>query len=254
MSNRKAVLVTGGSRGIGRGIAIEFAKAGYDVTIGHWQDGERAAETAESIRSGWGGGCHVVEADLAQAGGAEETVSSALQAMGRIDVLVNNAGICLFHGIAEQPLDALDRLMRINFRAPLLLMKSVARHMIEAGIQGSLLNITSSRAERAYPGDAAYGGLKAGLKRAAESAALDLAPHGIRVNCIAPGATLVRDGEDPAEGLGRRIPLGRMGTPEDMGRVAVWLASEQAAYVTGVNLRADGGLILPGMPEDSDRW
>jgi glucose 1-dehydrogenase len=249
----KTALVTGGSRGIGRGIAYEFAKAGYDLTIGHWGDEEKAETTAVKIRTEWGRECYIVPGDLTEAGTAAMTIEAAIMKMGHIDVLVNNAGICMFHSISKQPLEAMDLLMKLNFRAPLLLMKEASSHMIDAGIRGVILNVTSSRAERAYPGDAVYGGLKAGLKRASESAALDLAPHGIRVNCIAPGATLVREGGSPTGGIGPRIPLGRMGMPEDMGRIAVWLASEQAAYVTGINLRADGGLILPGMPEDSGR-
>ncbi|MBB6670979.1 SDR family NAD(P)-dependent oxidoreductase [Cohnella nanjingensis] len=249
MDIRRTALVTGGSRGIGRGIAMAFAEAGYDVTIGHWQDDGQAAATAAVIRDRWGRDCHVVPGDLSDAATATATAAEAIGRMGQIDVLVNNAGICLFDGIAEQSPDALDLLLMLNFRAPLLLMKEVSRHMIAAGIRGSLLNITSSRAERAYRGDAVYGGLKAGLKRASESVALDLAPHGIRVNCVAPGAILVRAPSVFSDELGPRIPLGRMGLPEDVGRICVWLASESSAYVTGINLRADGGLILPGMPE-----
>jgi glucose 1-dehydrogenase len=254
----KKALVTGGSRGIGRGIAYELAKAGYDVMIGHWEDDVEAEMTKSRIRDEWGRGCWIVTGDLAEEETVQTVYSAAVKEMGRIDVLVNNAGISRFNPIQELPFEVADRLIRINFRAPLLLMKEVSRHMIDTGIQGSILNITSSRAERAYPGDALYGGLKAGLKRATESAALDLARYGIRVNCIAPGATMVREGQAWTEDLARKIPLGRMGTPEDMGRIAVWLASEQAAYVTGINLRADGGLILPGMPErpgkSQDGW
>jgi glucose 1-dehydrogenase len=254
----KKALVTGGSRGIGRGIAYELARAGYDVLIGHWEDDAEAEATATRIRDEWGRRCWIAAGDLAEEDTVQAITSAAVKEMGRIDVLVNNAGICRFHSIHELPFEVTDRLIRINFRAPLLLMKEVSRHMIDTGIQGSILNVTSSRAERAYPGDALYGGLKAGLKRATESVALDLARYGIRVNCIAPGATVVREGQAWTEGLARKIPLGRMGTPEDMGRIAVWLASEQAAYVTGINLRADGGLILPGMPEgpgkSQDGW
>lgn len=246
----RAALVTGGSRGIGRGIALALARAGYTVTITHWQDESRASAAAEQIRSESGQDCLVLSGNLAEPGEAERTAEQALAGMGRIDVLVNNAGITLIDPIDRLQTEQLDHLIGLNFRSPLILMREVSAHMIAAGIRGSILNITSSRAERAYPGDAVYGGLKAGLKRAVESAALDLAPYGIRVNCLAPGATLVREGRGPYEGVGRQVPLGRMGTPEDMGNIAVWLVSDEAAYVTGINLRADGGLILPGMPED----
>ncbi|GIQ63749.1 short-chain dehydrogenase [Paenibacillus cisolokensis] len=248
--NGKTALVTGGSRGIGRGIAIALAMAGYKLAITHWQDDVHAAETAERIRAASGQECLVLPGNLAEPGVAERTAEQAIAGLGTIDVLVNNAGVTLKDPVERLPTWKLDHLIQLNFRSPLILMRELSAHMIDAGIRGNILNITSSRAERAYPGDAVYGGLKAGLKRASESAALDLAPYGIRVNCLAPGATLVREGMEPHEGVGRQVPLGRMGTPEDMGRIAAWLVSDAASYVTGITLRADGGLILPGMPED----
>ncbi|MFC5529841.1 SDR family NAD(P)-dependent oxidoreductase [Cohnella yongneupensis] len=249
MDIRKKALVTGASRGIGKGIALAFAEAGYDLTICHWNDEDNAKECARQIREEWGRECFVLSADLAEADAAVPIVVKAWARMGHIDVIVNNAGICIFQDTVDLTVPETDKLFRVNFRAPLLLMREVARLMIGTGIRGSLLNITSSRAERAYPKDAVYGGLKAGLKRASESVALDLAPHGIRVNCIAPGATLVRANRAVQERLGPRIPLGRMAMPADIGQAAVWLASEQASYTTGIQLRIDGGLILPGTPE-----
>lgn len=252
-----AVLVTGGSTGIGRGIALEFAAAGYRVaiTITHYEDRDAAAATAEEITRLSGKPCGVIEGDLRKLETAEATVGESLQILGRLDVLVNNAGIGLYGRIQELPTENLDNLYGLNFRAPLLLMRDASRQMIRQGIRGCIRNITSSRAERAYSGDAAYGGLKAGLKRASEAAALDLAPYGIRVNCLAPGAVLVREPEPHLDKFARTVPLGRIGLPDDIGRAAVWLASGQASYVTGISLRIDGGLILPGMPEDgSASW
>lgn len=246
---RRTALVTGGSRGIGRGIALAMAEAGYDLTICHWNDDANAEATAGVARADWGREILVLSGDLADPSTIPAIVNAAWAGMGSIDVLVNNAGINIFERTTELTAEAADRLYAVNFRAPLLLMKETAKRMIEAGIAGNILNITSSRAERAYPGDAVYGGLKAALKRATESAALDLAPHRIRVNCIAPGATAVNDYAEWQRRMSERIPLGRMGQPADIGRIAVWLASDAASYVTGINLRADGGLILPGTPE-----
>jgi len=130
-------------------------------------------------------------------------------------------------------------------------MRAATRHMKDEKIQGNIINIASTRGKRAYPDDAVYGGTKAALIRATESVALECAPYGIRVNCIAPGATRVRDGNDLFyEKLGNKIPLKRMGTPADIGQVVVWLVSDQASYITGETIKIDGGLILPGMPED----
>ncbi|MDF2724569.1 MAG: 3-ketoacyl-ACP reductase, partial [Paenibacillus sp.] len=177
MELRKKALVTGASRGIGRGIAWAFAEAGYDLAIGHWNDAENAELTASRIRSEWGRECFVFPGNLAEAGTAAELAEQAWASLGRIDVLVNNAGITRFQGVTDLSLEVTDLLYQTNFRSPLLLMKEVSTRMIAAGISGCLLNITSSRAERAYPKDPVYGGLKAALKRAVESVAIDLAPH-----------------------------------------------------------------------------
>lgn len=134
----------------------------------------------------------------------------------------------------------------------MLLSKYAVREMIAQGIPGNIIFITSSRGERAYPKDSIYGSMKAALIRAAQSLALEWAPHGIRVNCVAPGATVHKpDQSAEDEPLGRKIPLGRLGTPSDIGEAIAWLCSDAASYITGINLRIDGGLILPGMPEDT---
>lgn len=251
-AGRKA-LVTGGSRGIGRGIALALAERGYDIAIGHWHDEDNAMETAAALRSSYGRRCEVFEANLEEEREPARLAEDVISAFGRIDVLVNNAGITIFQPITELDLGQMNRLIGLDFRAPLLLMQAFGKHMVEQGIRGSIVNITSTRSERAYPGDAVYGGVKAALARAAASAALDLSPYGIRVNCVAPGAIMTND--QRAEyylSFGARIPLSRAGTPSDIGSAVAWLASEEASYVTGTTLRVDGGLIVPGMPESAD--
>ncbi|MDR0267928.1 SDR family oxidoreductase [Paenibacillus sp.] len=249
---RKTALVTGGSRGIGRGIALKLAEAGYEVMITHYRDDVMADRTAEEIAGLSGRVCMVREGDLREASEASEIVAEAIRAMGHIDVLINNAGIGMYSSITELPLEHLNDTMHLNFRAPMLLMRDVSKHMIEASCGGNIINIISTHAERAYPGDAVYGGLKAALKRATESVALDLSPYGIRVNCIAPGGILVREREPFHDHVGATIPLGRIGIPEDIAQAALWLVSEHASYITGITIRIDGGLILPGMPEDGE--
>ncbi|NBD22323.1 SDR family NAD(P)-dependent oxidoreductase [Paenibacillus glycinis] len=249
--NRTA-LVTGASIGIGAGIALALASRGYDVAIGHYAEPAEAKLAAERIKREYGRACHVFQGDLAEPSMPGKLAAFAIEALGEVDVLVNNAGLVRFKAIAELDAAEMDRMYAINFRAPMLLMQAIAKHMIERRLRGSIVNITSSRAERAYPADATYGGLKAALMRASQSIALDLAPHGIRVNCVAPGATAVR--EDPRSlagyaALGAKIPLARIGTPEDVANAVAWLASGEAGYTTGTAIRVDGGLILPGMPE-----
>jgi glucose 1-dehydrogenase len=145
----------------------------------------------------------------------------------------------------------LDYVYGLDFRAYILATGAAARHMVLNGIRGSVIFITSSRGDRAYPNDLMYGGMKAALKRSCESIAMELAPFGIRVNCVAPGATIVReDGGRWQDYLGVRIPAGRLGTPRENGHLVAFLASDKAEYITGVTVRVDGGLILPGMPEN----
>lgn len=248
-SEQLKALVTGGSRGIGRGIAFALAERGYDLVISHWNDGEVAQMTAQRIRSVFGRSCDVFEGNLEEENEPLQLAEKAIHALGRIDVLVNNAGITLFKGIDQIDILHTNRLLHLNFRAPLLLMQAIGSHMKEQGIQGNIVNITSTRAERAYAKDAVYGGVKAALARATASAAIDLSPYGIRVNCVAPGAINTRDaGQEPLNLVNPGVPLNRSGTPEDIGRAVAWLVSEEASYMTGTTLRLDGGLILPGTP------
>jgi NAD(P)-dependent dehydrogenase (short-subunit alcohol dehydrogenase family) len=142
--------------------------------------------------------------------------------------------------------------MRIDFAGYLLLAGAAARHMVRDNIKGSIFFITSTRGERAYAEDVIYGGLKAAINRSCQSIALDLAPYGIRVNCIAPGATQVRPNRPINPDfipLSKAVPLGRMGTPRDNGELVAFLASDKATYITGTTIRVDGGLILSGPPE-----
>lgn len=246
----RTALVTGGSRGIGRGIALELARDGCDLCISHWRDEENARELAERIGKEWGRKCELVDVDLREAGAPEQLVGEALSRLGHIDAAINNAGVTIFGSVREMDPAHMETLYRLNFLAPLLVVRAASRHMIERGIEGNIVNIASTRAERAYPDDAVYGGLKAALKRATESMALELAPYRIRVNAVAPGAIeTVAGREAHYRELGRKVPLERVGQPEDIGRAVRWLISPEASYMTGATMRLDGGLVLPGMPE-----
>lgn len=245
----KTALVTGGSSGIGQGIATVLAEEGYDVAI-TWGSNAGGAEKTRQDISALGRKCFVYQASMQEADVPERVVRRAAADLGHIGLVVCNAGKSPFKPLMLSTAGDMDALYALNYRAYLLTAGAAARHMVLNGIRGCILFVTSSRAERAYPYDFLYGGLKAALKRSCESLALELSPHGIRVNCVAPGATQVREAWDGArDGFRDRIPLGRLGTPRENGHLAAFLASEKASYITGVTVRVDGGLILPGMPE-----
>ncbi len=249
--HRKVALVTGAGIGIGRGIATVLAQKGYRLAITYRSEREEAGELAAELARSYDAAPLLIQSDLTQPDQVKRTVQETVEHFDRIDLLVNNAGASTRKPLLDLEEEDMNWQVELNYRAPILASKYAAQAMVERGIRGSIIHITSSRGERAYPDDSIYGGMKAALIRSTGSIALELAPHGIRVNCVAPGATVNRLHQDAlTEPLGHKIPLGRMGTPHDIGEAVAWLASDEASYITGINLRVDGGLILPGMPED----
>lgn len=246
---RKTALVTGASRGIGKGIALVLAKKGYDLAITYSQHSGEAEAVSREIKQKYGTECMFYQASLEDADVPAELVKKTTDRFQRLDLLVNNAGVTAFEDILDLKHGTINKLFSLDFRAYLLMIHEAASFMVREKIKGSIVNITSSRGERAYPGDAIYGGMKAALERATQSIALDLSPYGIRVNCVAPGCTMIKDENDFYRKLAPKIPLERIGSIEDIGNAVAWLASGEASYVTGVTLRVDGGLILAGMPE-----
>ena len=270
-------IVTGGSRGIGRGIALALASEGYDLAITYARKREAAESVAEEIRSRYGRECHCHQASLEIPGVAHDMFVKAVADLGGLDLLVNNAGLTICESIQNITEEKLDHLLNLDFRTFVILMRDATRYMIDHKIKGNIVNITSSRGERAYPECGIYCGLKAGLIHAIKAFALDVSAYGIRINNVAPGATRIRTKAEIAamttgeasdyfwreeyedktkeitsefwDDLGELIPLGRAGTPEDVANAVLFLASEKASYITGVTLRVDGGLILPGLPE-----
>lgn len=256
MMNKKAV-VTGGSNGIGLGIVRCLAESGYDIALSYHSHREGAEAIQSEVREHYGRECHIMQANYVEDGAGKRFFAQAVTALGNIDLLVNNAGITRFESIFDLTEETMDTVLKVDFRNYMILMREACLFMRKKGVCGSIVNITSTRGERAYPKDAVYGGVKAALNRALQSVALDAAPYGIRVNGVAPGATRVnskaeieaKGQPDYLEELSKEIPLRRPGMPEDIGQAVVWLASDKASYVTGVTLRVDGGLILPGPPE-----
>ena len=256
----KKEIVTGASRGIGKGIAMCLAAEGYDLAISYASKKEEAEKVAEQIRETYHTRCLIYQAALQEKGAGKALFDRAVADLGGLDLLVNNAGLTIFESLQEIKEETLDLLINLDFKNYILMMREAANYMIASGTKGNIINITSSRGEQSYPEDGLYGGLKAGLNRAICSFALDVSQYGIRINNVAPGAIRIRTREELIEGgnvamadfwdeLGNRIALGRSGLPEDIGHAVAFLASDKASYITGTTLRVDGGLILPGMPE-----
>lgn len=279
---RKKAVITGGERGIGRGIALSLAKDGYDIAFSYYPDEQNADEAVKlthKLLDEAGAASFDLPADLSVKEGAKKFFDEAVNALGSLDLLVNNAGVNKPKPIYEFTDDNFDYLVNLDFRTYIMMMSYASRYMKDHSIRGNIINITSSRGERAYPNAGLYCGMKAGLNKAIEAFALDVAPFGIRINNVAPGAVRIRTKEEMAmmdhgadtdyfwderflggadkvdedfwDALGKKIPLGRAALPEDIGNAVAFLASDKASYITGITLRIDGGLILPGMPEGS---
>lgn len=257
----KKAIVTGASRGIGKGIAMCLAAEGYDLAISYASKKEEAEKVAKQIRETYHTRCLIYQAALQEKGAGKALFDRAVADLGGLDLLVNNAGLTIFESLQEIKEETLDLLINLDFKNYILMMREAANYMIASGTKGNIINITSSRGEQSYPEDGLYGGLKAGLEPAPfVRLQLDVSQYGIRINNVAPGAIRIRTREELIEGgnvamadfwdeLGNRIALGRSGLPEDIGQAVAFLASDRASYITGMTLRVDGGLILPGMPE-----
>ncbi len=244
----KIVLVTGAQQGIGRAMAIEFAAAGADIVV-NWLDDQEAAEyVANRVRS-CGRRAILVKADVAQIEQVQSMVSAAQEALGPIDVLVNNAGVFPRVPFLEMTESDWDYVLDVNLKGSYFCAQSVAKAMVSAGRTGVIINLTSGAAFRSSPRGVHYVASKGGVLSMTRAMALELAPYRIRVNAIAPGLTDTaqpRYGSSEAElaDMARAIPLGRMARPEDIARAAVFLASDSAGFVTGQTLHVNGGSYL----------
>jgi 3-oxoacyl-[acyl-carrier protein] reductase len=244
----QCVLVTGGSRGIGRATCEEFARRGAVVAV-HYATNEAAARDVVAGLSGAGHVC--VAADLGR-GGARGLVDSVLAQLGRIDVLVNNAGIYEAHPVLDTSPDEWEsswaRTIATNLVGPADLIHAVARHMAQRG-SGRIVNVTSRGAFRGEPNHAAYGASKAGLNSLSQSMAQALAPHGVFVTAVAPGfvetdmAAPYLDGAD-GDAIRQQSPMGRAASPEEVARVIVFLASPGAESTTGAIVDVNGASYL----------
>lgn len=246
----KVVMVTGAGSGNGRAFALGFAREGARVAA---VDVNAAASnrTAEEVRR-IGAPAAAIQADVASAADVQRAVQSAIDELGPIDILINNAGIRGTSSFVEMSEAEWDRHLDVDLKGPFLCMQAVAREMIRLARGGSIINITSMMSQQAARNRAAYCTTKAGLAMLTRVAAIELAEYGIRVNAIAPGfietpltAPLLAT-RDAVEAAAGRIPLGRIGQTEDLVGPALFLASSEAAFVTGVNFLVDGGQVAAG--------
>lgn len=261
MIRKNTALVTGGSSGIGQGTALVLAEQGYDVAITYGNNEAGGLETKRQIEA-LGVRCFLYQASLEVPGVAEDIVRQAHKDLGHLTLLVNNAGRDRRNSILTTTREDMQFIVDTNFYAYCLAAGAAARAMVRDEIPGSIIFITSTRGASVHPDDFLYGGIKAAINRASKSMALDLSPYGIRVNCIAPGGTRVRENQLPEDfvpgteingrpyyPLENYVPLKRLGVPRDTGELVAFLASEKGAYITGTVIEVDGGLVLPALPE-----
>jgi len=238
----KRVVVTGGARGIGAEIAARFRAEGAAVAVLD-RLGNEGAAVAEAL------GCDFVEVDLADAGSARRATARAIEHLGGVDVLVNNAGILRLTPLLDIAVAEWDEMFAVNTRAMLVTIQVAASAMVAASAPGTILNLASMAGKTGGAGQAHYAASKAAVLALTRAAALELGPHGITANCLCPGFVLTdmgagtRTDADVAE-WSALSPLGRLGTPQDIAGAAVFLASDDAGYITGQAINVCGGMHM----------
>ncbi len=239
----KTALITGGTSGIGRAVAEAFAREGAQVAISG-RDDARGQEVVEAITAA-GGKATFIKADLRSLSAVRRLAQEAAAALGRVDVLVNNAGIFIFAPTEALDEDAYDAMMATNVKAPFFLTAALAPAMAERG-RGKIINITTMVAYFGMPAAAAYGSSKAALDLLTKAWAAEYGPRGVNVNAIAPGPVRTEGTEAMGEALDQLAslaPAGRPARPEEIAAAAVYLASDEADFVHGATLAVDGGRV-----------
>ncbi|MEH2123768.1 glucose 1-dehydrogenase [Nostoc sp.] len=249
----KIALVTGSSQGIGQAIAIRLAQEGASIVINYRSHPEGAEETLSKVKAA-GGQCHIVDgftiqADTSRVADVQRMIADSISHFGKLDILVNNAGIeknANFWDVTEADYDAV---MNVNLKGIFFATQAFVQHLLETKQPGKIINISSVHEELPFPHFAAYCASKGGLKMLTRNLAVELAPHGININNVAPGAietpinTKLLNDPQKLGALLKNIPLGRLGQPGDVASMVAFLASSESDYVTGTTFFVDGGLL-----------
>lgn len=261
----KTALITGAASGIGRAIAIRLAQEGCAVVINYRSDRTEAEETQEQAMQAacqtiadCGGRSLIVHGDMAQESDIVNMVNTAIAKFGQLDILVNNAGMQLEQASHETSTDDFDRVLTVNLRGAYLCAREVLKHFVARNFPGVIINVSSVHEIIPRPYYISYAISKGGMGNMTRTLALEYAERGIRVNAIAPGATATpinsewtEDAQKQAE-VASFIPMKRVGQPEEMAAITAFLASDDAAYITGQTLYVDGGLTL--YPSFQESW
>jgi glucose 1-dehydrogenase len=244
----KAAVITGASLGIGSAIALAFAKEGAAVAVDYRSHPDEAKQIVDQIE-GSGGRATSVRADVSSPEDVKNLIQRAVDEFGRLDVMINNAGMEEKMPLLDTPLEVWNRTIAVNLTGAWLGCQEAARQMVRQGGSGRIINISSVHEDLPMPTNSPYCAAKGGLRMLMRTIAVELAPHNITVNNIAPGAVdtpmdaPLKEDANQMQQLLSEIPLRRMGQPEEVAALAVYLASEEAAYVTGSTFVIDGGMM-----------
>jgi NAD(P)-dependent dehydrogenase (short-subunit alcohol dehydrogenase family) len=241
----RVALVTGASKGVGRGIALELAAEGAKVAVNFNSDEAGAAETVASIAA-LGGDAFPVGASVSSADQVDRMIGSVVERYGRLDILINNAGVQTWKPLLELTEAEWDHVLGINLKGAFLCAQRAALCMKDTG-GGSIINIGSGSNKWPFPNLVDYSASKGGLENFTKVAAIELGKYKIRVNCVAPGAIEIertkQEAGDYSATWSKLTPLGRIGLPSDVGKVVAFLSSDKAEFVTGQTIWVDGGLF-----------
>ena len=251
---KKYALVTGGGRGIGAAVALRLGKEGYNVAVTYRDSESGAREVQQQLRA-MGSDCGIFRADmsdLAQVNAAFDIYESRY---AYLDLLVNNAGVTIGSPFLETTPELFDAVVNTDLRGPYFMAQRAAKHMIARNTEGSIINISSNQGTANFINYSVYGSIKAALTKLTKHMALELAQHNIRVNALSPGLVDVFGmGGEAAKKYKTVIPLGHWAVPEQVAGIVAFLASDDAIYVTGEELIADGGAKLPVMMDTPSSW